>query len=495
MRVLFASSEVFPLVKTGGLADVSGALPAALAESGIDVRVLMPGYPEAMERTEAKRHVGSFGDPLAVGGEAKLVSGKLPGSGVPVWLLDCPALYDRPGGPYQATAGHDHPDNHLRFGLLSWAAAQLAVDGSPVKWRPQLLHGNDWQTGLAPAYLHAWSPAERPATVFTIHNIAYQGQFPPDAVPRLGLPAAMYQMDGLEYYDHLSFLKAGLFYSDRLTTVSPRYAREIQSAPHGCGIEGLLTERAADLVGIVNGADYSVWDPAADSHLVRPYRAADVAEGKAANKAALQAELGLAKDPDAPLMVVVSRLNDLKGMDMVLAVLPVLLREGAQLAVVGTGDRVMEDAFRSAAATHPDRISASIAYSETLAHRLMAGGDMLLMPSRFEPCGLTQFYAFRYGTVPVAHATGGLADTVVDASYDSLMTGTATGFSFEHANAGAFQWALERALGVYRNREQWRRIQATCLAQNFSWERSAARYVELYRSLVAPAPGKARRRA
>lgn len=487
MRVLFASSEVYPLVKTGGLADVSGALPAALIEAGQDVRVLLPGYAQAMDKAEGKRQVASLGDPLGVGAEAKLVSAKLPESGVPVWLLDCPELYHRAGGPYQDVDGTDYDDNALRFGLLSWVAARLCTADSPVKWRPDVLHCHDWQTGLAPAYLKAWQTEDRPATVFTIHNIAYQGQFPADTVPRLGLPWDYYHMQGLEYWSTLSFLKAGLVYSDKLTTVSPRYAKEIQAAPHGCGMEGVLADRAADLTGILNGADYGVWDPATDACLPNPYPVLDYVAGKAANKAALQAELGLEQNPDAPLLVIVSRLNDLKGMDMVLAVLPTILGQGAQLAVVGTGDRALEDGFKAVAAANPTQIAVTIGYSETLAHKLMAAGDMLVMPSRFEPCGLTQFYAMRYGTIPVVHVTGGLADTVVDTTYDGLMTGTATGFAFEHANAGAFQWTLERALGMYRQPEQWRKVQMSCVTQDFTWGRSATRYVDLYRSLTGGA--------
>ncbi|MBX9635454.1 MAG: glycogen synthase GlgA [Magnetospirillum sp.] len=485
MRVLFATSEAFPLVKTGGLADVSGALPAALAQAGQDVRVLLPGYPEALDKAEGKRQVANLGDPLSVGAEAKLISAKLPGSGVPLWLIDCPALYDRKGGPYQDVDGSEYADNHLRFGLLSWAAAHLSIAASPLKWRPDVLHCHDWQTALAPAYLHAWNPVGRPATAFTIHNIAYQGQFPADTVPRLGLPWDMYQIDGFEYYDTLSFLKAGLFYSDRLTTVSPRYAKEIQAAPHGCGLEGLLAERAADLVGILNGADYGVWDPAVDTHLAHRYQSADFVAGKAANKAALQAQLGLAQDPDAPLLIIVSRLNDLKGMDLVLAVMPAILRLGAQLAVLGAGDKALEDGFKAVAEANPTQVAVKTGYSEPMAHQLMAAGDMLVMPSRFEPCGLTQFYAFRYGTVPVVHVTGGLADTVVDTTYDGLMTGTATGFAFEHANAGAFQWTVERAVGMFRQKEQWRKIQQACVYQDFSWDRSAARYVQMYEALTA----------
>lgn len=487
MRVLFASSEVYPLVKTGGLADVSGALPAALIEAGQDVRVLLPGYAAAMDKAEGKRQVGTLGDPLGVGAEARLISAKLPGSGVPVWLIDCPELFHRAGGPYQDVDGSDYPDNALRFGLLSWAAAHLCTDGSPVKWRPEVLHCHDWQTGLAPAYLKAWDVADRPATVFTIHNIAYQGQFPDATVPRLGLPWDFYTVAGLEYWNTMSFLKAGLVYSDKLTTVSPRYAKEIQSAPHGCGMEGVLGERAADLSGILNGADYGVWDPAGDAYLPRRYQALDFVAGKAANKAALQAELGLEQNPAAPLLIIVSRLNDLKGMDLVLSVMPAILRQGAQLAVLGSGDRGLEDGFKAVAAANPTQVSVSTGYSEPLAHKLMAAGDMLLMPSRFEPCGLTQFYAMRYGTIPVVHVTGGLADTVVDTTYDGLMTGTATGFVFEHANAGAFQWTVERALGMYRQPDQWRKVQLSCVTQDFTWGRSAARYVDLFRSLTASA--------
>lgn len=483
MRVLFASSEVFPLIKTGGLADVSGALPAALAEAGVDLRVLLPGYPEAMDKAGAKREVGLLGDPLGIGAEAKLVAGKLPDSGVPVWLVDCPALYDRVGGPYSDSQGRDWPDNALRFGLLSRVAAQLCTDGSPHKWRPHILHCNDWQTGLAPAYLHAWDEARRPGTVFTIHNTAYQGQFPPEMVARLGFPPEMYAMDGLEYYDNLSFLKAGLYYSDRLTTVSPRYAREIQTPAFGCGLEGLLASRASDLVGILNGADYGVWNPATDSCLPHPYKPGDGA-AKARNKAALQAELGLAPSPDTPLMVIVSRLSDQKGMDLVLAILPAILAMGAQVALVGAGDRTLEDGFRAVAAAYPTQVAVRIGYSEELAHRMLGGGDMLLMPSRFEPCGLTQFYAFRYGVVPVAHATGGLADTLVDTGYDTLMTGTANGFVFEHSNAGAFRWAVERAIGLYGKKDQWKKIIKACIGQDFSWGRSASRYLDLYKSLA-----------
>jgi len=484
MRVLFAASEVYPLIKTGGLADVAGALPAALTQAGVDVRVLLPGYPEAVDAAEDKCAGVALGDPLKIGAEARLITARMPGSGVPLRLIDCPQLFDRPGGPYQDVDGQEYPDNALRFGLLSWAAAHLSLAGDGDGWRPDVLHANDWQTGLAAAYLHAWDAEVRPATVFTIHNIAYQGRFPREMVPRLGLDWSMYTPEGLEFWDTLGFLKAGLCYSDRITTVSRRYATEIQSAPFGCGLEGLLKHRAADLVGILNGADYAVWNPAEDENLPVRYTAAECVAGKAANKKILQERLGLEVAADKPLLVIVSRLNDLKSGDVVLGALPAILRQGAQLAVLGTGDHGLEGAFRAAARSNPRQVAVKIGYSEGSAHRLMAAGDMLLLPSRFEPCGLTQFYAFRYGTVPVAHFVGGLADTIVDTTYDSLMTGTGTGFVFDHANVGALKWTIERAIALYRQKDNWRRVQAAGFAQDFGWDRSAARYIELYRSVA-----------
>ncbi len=486
MRVLFASSEVFPLIKTGGLADVSAALPVALAAAGMDMRILMPGYPDALAQAGELRELGNLGDPLGVGHESTLVEGRLPGSDVPVLMIACPALYDRPDGPYHDGAGQDYADNAVRFGLLSRVAAQCAMDGCPDGWRPDVLHANDWQTGLAPAYLHAWNAKDAAATLFTIHNIAYQGRFPKEAVPQLGFPWEMFVIDGFEYYGTLSFLKAGLFYSDTLSTVSRRYAKEIQTAPFGGGLEGVLANRAADLTGIVNGADYEVWNPANDGYLPHRYGPKTVETGKAANKAALQAEMGLTVDPDAPLVIIVSRLNDIKGMDLVLGVLPALLRLGGQLAVVGTGDKSLEAGFLAASRHNPGQVAVSIGYFESQAHRLLAAGDILLMPSRYEPCGLTQLYALRYGTVPVVHATGGLADTVVDTTYDTLVNRTATGFVFEHANVGALQWSIERAVSLYRNKRDWRRVQTNGLARDFGWGRSAEQYIALYRTLAPP---------
>ncbi|HXP95256.1 MAG TPA: glycogen synthase GlgA [Telmatospirillum sp.] len=480
MKLLFASSEIFPLAKTGGLADVAGALPVALHRAKIDLRLLMPAYRGIAEQADAKQ-IANLGDPFGLG-DTILLEGRLPDSHLPLWLVDNPSLFDRDGGPYQDGQGTDWPDNDMRFGLLGWTAARLCQANSPLAWKPDILHTHDWQTGLASAYLKAWGEP-RPGLVFTIHNMAYQGLFPPALVPRLGLPWSFYTMDGFEYWSQLSYLKAGLVFADKLTTVSPTYAREIQTSAYGFGMQGLLSYRAHDLHGILNGADYAIWDPSNDRELHQTYGIDDRGSGKAANKAALQRELGLPQIPDAPLLVVISRLSDQKGMDLLLSAMPAVIAQGGQLALLGSGQRGVEDAFLALTEACPTHVAMHIGYSEALAHRLQAGGDIVLMPSRFEPCGLTQLYAMRYGTLPVVHRTGGLADTVVDATYDAMLAGTATGFVFEQPTASAFQWSIERAIGLYRNPDQWARLQATAMRQDFGWDRSAAEYLELYRSL------------
>ena len=477
MRVLFVSPEAYPLIKTGGLADVSGALPSALSELGVDIRLLLPAYRSVFPAVDDLRVIAALGNPFGTG-EIQILEGHIPTYSHPVWLVDCSSLFDRGGDPYHDEYGNGWGDNGMRFAVFSWAAACLSVRGSPLSWVPDILHMNDWQSALAAAYLRSWGqPHAR--TVTSIHNLAYQGNFPPDILLSIGIPYDLYQPEGLEFYHHVSFMKAGIFYSDWLTTVSPTYAREIQTPQFGYGLEGLLAHRSPTLTGILNGADYTVWDPASDPHIPHPYAAPDF-KPKALNKAVLQRELGLEEKPDAPLFVIISRLTHQKGIDLVLTTMPSLIAQGGQLAVLGTGDKDLEHAFRQVSDQNRKQLSVTIGYSEELAHRLQAGGDILLMPSRYEPCGLTQMYAFRYGTVPLVSRTGGLVDTVTDAGYDNLQHGMATGFLFDAANAASLQWNIERAVAHYHQPAQWAKIRQTGAAQDFSWRVSAQRYKNLY---------------
>lgn len=485
LKLLFATSEIHPLIKTGGLADVSAALPAALFRLGVDVRVLLPGYPSVLRHFPDAQTVAAFDHPFAPG-TVELREAALPGSGVPLHIVIQDAYFNRDGGPYQGPDGRDWPDNAFRFGLLSWTAALLASDRSPLAWRPDVLHCNDWQTGLAPAYLRFWG-GRTARTVMTIHNLAYQGNFGPELLAPLRLPPESFTMHGLEYYGHISFLKAGLFYADRLTTVSPTYAREIQEETLGFGMHGLLRTRSAVLTGIVNGIDVNEWDPARDPHLPHHFSARNLG-GKAACKKALQERLALAVDASQPLIAVISRITYQKGSDVVLALAPEILREGAQLALLGTGERELEAALSALAERHPGRLAVTIGYDEGLAHLMEAGADIFLMPSRYEPCGLNQMYSQRYGTPPVVHATGGLADTVMDATPQALATGRATGFVFRDMHYDSVLCAVQRALTAWRDKPLWRRLQRSGMAMDFSWERSARGYLQVYEAaLGAPA--------
>ncbi len=482
MRVLFATSEAAPLVKTGGLADVSGALPAALRQRGVDARLLVPAYRMVRAALPEARVCGAL-PPLAGLPAAQLLEARAEGD-VPIYLLDCPPLYDRDGGPYQDASGTDWFDNALRFGLLARAAAALGRASSPLKWRPQVVHCNDWQTGLAPAYLHAAHDA-RAASLITIHNLAFQGIFHASLLPILGLPPETYSIDGLEFHGSISFLKAALSYADAITTVSPTYAREIQSEPLGFGLQGLLTHRAAVLSGILNGIDTEAWDPARDSHIVAQY-GPDTLDRKRANKRSLQEFFGLAPDPDVPLVGMVSRFTEQKGIDLVIEAAPRILRLPAQLVLVGTGEHEAEDAARQIAARFPGSAGAFVGYDEALAHRIEAGADIFLMPSRFEPCGMNQMYSQRYGTPPVVRATGGLIDSVVDCTPESLAAGAATGFLFMPATGLALLDTVERATKAYRDPPTWRALQATGMGCDFSWRASAARYAEVYKRIARP---------
>lgn len=480
-RVLFLTSEAHPLVKTGGLGEISGALPHALRELGADVRLLIPGYPAVLAGLENAKPVHRFARRYGFP-ESTLLSAEFAG-GVPAFVIDSASLYRRPGDPYVDEEGLDWPDNARRFGLLSRVGAILSGKSSPLRWRPQIAHCNDWHTGLTPAYLH-FASGPRAATVMSIHNVAFQGVFPPTTVRELGLPAESFQIDGVEYYGNLSFLKAGVFYADRITTVSPTYAGEIQSGPLGFGLQGLLAGRARVLSGIVNGIDPAVWNPETDALIAARYSVSEIAR-KAANKRALQEAMGLEVEPAVPILGMVSRITDQKGTDLVIEAADSLLALPVQLAILGSGDHAMERMLSAYARSHPGKAAVQIGFHEPLAHLIEAGADMFLMPSRFEPCGLNQMYSQAYGTPPVAHATGGLVDTIVDCTPESLEEGTATGFLFRDATAADLTDAVVRAVALYRQPKLWKRIQAAGMGHDFSWRASARRYLDLYQSMLA----------
>jgi starch synthase len=491
MKVLYVCTELFPLLKTGGLGDVGGGLPPALRDAGCDVRLLLPGFPAI--RAGVSRSTLPHATALALpDGEGPRLAGLglaqppalhpsiLPGSGLAAYVLDVRALFDRPGNPYEDA----HGDNGIRFALLGWAAACLGHGLDPY-WQPDVVHCHDWHTGLAPLYLRQMAmPGPPPAaTVFTIHNLAYQGLFPHALFGQLGLPNYLFGIDGIEFWGQVSFMKAGLQAADRITTVSPTYAREILGAEQGCGLDGLLRERSAVVCGILNGVDYELWNPSHDPVLAQPYDR-DSLENKAIAKAELQRKMGLQVRPRAPVFGVVSRLTEQKGLHLVEALADELAHLGGQLAVLGSGDATLEKAFLRAANRHPGQVAVTIGYDEPLAHAIMAGSDVILVPSRFEPCGLTQMYALRYGALPLVHRVGGLADTVVDATAHNVEAGRATGFVFDDEfSTQGLRRALRRAFELHARPDTWASIQKTAMRQRFDWREAAARYAALYRSL------------
>lgn len=481
MKVLHAAAEIFPLIKTGGLADVVGALPEALIAAGADVRLVLPGLPPIVRGLEGLAPVCELG-PLFGAGRVTLRSGRLPHSAVLAYVVDAPYLYQRGGSPYLADDGSEWGDNLQRFGLLGWVAAHLAAGELDPQWKPDVLHAHDWHAAMACAYL-ACHPGHDGATVFTIHNLAYQGLFALEDFHLLGLPSRLLTPDGLEFHGRLSFMKAGLHFADRVTTVSPGYAREITTDEFGCGLDGVVRARGEQVSGILNGVDGDIWNPAKDP-LIESFFSAKSLRGKARCKAALQEELGLRVDAAAPLFAVVSRLTSQKGLDLVLSALPQTLQGaapgGAQLAVQGNGDPALEAAFMAAAASYPGRVAVCMRYDEALAHRMIAGADAMLVPSRFEPCGLTQLYAQRYGTVPVVRHVGGLADTVEDATPDAIATGAASGFMFGPATAMALVHAVQRTVAAFHQPALWRQLMLRGMAQDFSWSVAASQYMALY---------------
>lgn len=478
LKVLSVASEVYPLVKTGGLADVVGALPSGLAADGVAVSTLVPGYPAVLAALPERVSVYDYH--WFFGGDARLLRAEV--GGLDLFVLDAPHLYDRPGNIYVGGDSRDWPDNPLRFAALSRVAADLGLGFVPA-YRPDIVHAHDWPTGLVPAYLR-YSGRPHPPSVLTIHNIAFQGQYPRELLPALGLPDHAFSMEGVEYYGGIGFLKAGIQLADRITTVSPTYATEICTVEGGMGLDGLLRARAGVLSGILNGIDTAVWDPATDPMIAFGYDA-DRPAARATNKRALQERLGLNVDPEAQLFGIVSRLTWQKGLDLVLDRLPILLQGGGQLAVLGSGEAGLADGFGLASIGNPGRVAIAHGYDEELAHLIQAGSDVVLVPSRFEPCGLTQLCALRYGAIPLVARVGGLADTIIDANDVARAAGIGTGLQFSPVTAERLEATLRRAAELWRDRPYWKKMQKNAMRTDVSWKRPAATYAALYRSLLA----------
>jgi len=486
LRVLSIASEIYPLIKIGELADVTGALPIALKSEGIEVRTVVPGYPSVMNSlgvVEGVVHLPNF-----FGAEARLI--RATSCELGLFVLDAPHLFSRAGNPYLRVDGADWPDNALRFAALARIAADIGL-GFVSSFVPDIVHAHDWHAALALAYMH-YSNRRRPATVMTVHNLAYQGVFPREMLAAIDLPPQSFTLHGVEYYGKIGFLKAGLYFADRITTVSPTYAREILSDEGGMGLGGLLRDRSCDLSGILNGIDTSVWDPATDPHIPGCFYAdvssgfeSEVLQNRAINKAALQRRLGLQLAPDVLMLGVIGRLSSRKGLDLLLENLPTIVREGMQLVVLGSGgDRSLQYRYRAAAQAHPERVSVTIGHDESLAHLIQAGADALVVPSRFEPCGLTQLCALRYGTVPIVSRVGGLGDTVVDVDDLAIIGGGQTGFKFGPVTAENLAGVLQRACATFHDVAAWRRIQRNGMSIDVSWRNPASRYADLYSRLV-----------
>jgi starch synthase len=478
LRVVAVASEIYPIIKTGGLADVVGALPIALHACGIETRTLVPGYPDVLAALPAAEVLLEWAH--LHGGPVRLLGGSH--AGLDLLVLDAPHLFARPGNPYAGPDGRDWPDNGVRFAALSRMAAEIGR-GAVRSFVPDIVHAHDWQAGLAPAYLH-YAGGPRPCTVMTVHNMAFQGKFPPEMLDAFGLPSRSFTIHGVEYYGMVGFLKAGLQFADRITTVSPTYAVEIQQDEGGMGLGGLLRERSKVLSGILNGIDSSVWNPQTDPHIAARFSASEL-QSRAANKAALQRRLGLEASPDALLLGVISRLSWQKGLDLLLENVSAIVNQGMQLALLGSGDPDLERGYQAAAKANPGRMAVVIGYDEALAHLIQAGSDALVVPSRFEPCGLTQLCALRYGAVPIVSGVGGLADTVIDVAEADMAGGAPTGFRFAPVTVESLAGALRRAAGFFPDKQAWRRLQLNGMSTDVSWRDRAGQYAALYRDAVA----------
>lgn len=474
MNVLFVASECAPFVKTGGLADVIGAVPKALAPLGVSVKIMMPAYPAVAKMLSQGTVLQKISD--LHGGEARLV--EVQAEGLDLLLLDAPHLFDRPGNIYLGPDGNDWSDNHLRFGALSLIASRVAIEGVGG-WKPDLVHAHDWQAGLIPAYLHQ-TKKQTPPCILTIHNVAFQGLFDAGVGSVLGLSDALFTPEGTEYHGRLGFLKAGIAFSDMITTVSPTYARELLLPEYGMGLQGLLQARKANLTGILNGIDLDVWNPANDPSLVESYTAATLSK-KAANRAEIEKRFALSPNPDAPLFCVISRLTTQKGLDLLIETLPGLVGRGGRLAVLGSGEKWIEASFIGAAHQFRGSVGVIIGYDEALSHLLQGGSDAILVPSRFEPCGLTQLYGLRYGTIPVVARTGGLADTIIDANAAALEAECATGIQFAPVTAAALDSAIDRTCDLFKQPDVWDKIVRRAMSHPVGWDRSASAYLDLYK--------------
>ncbi len=483
LTVLQVCSEIFPLLKTGGLADVVAALPPELKKNGCDVRMLVPGFPEFINGITNPELVIEF--PARFGArQIKLMYGKMPKTALSVYYIDAPDLYNRIGNPYNGPDGQPYQDNHLRFALLGWCAARL-VEGFDYFWKPDIVHGHDWHAGLAFAYIKAleWHTGKRTVgTVFTVHNMAYQGNFPAHVFGELDLPASMFHPDGIEFYGQVSFLKSGFYYADKITTVSPTYAKEIQYGEQSCGLGGVVQWRSSDLVGILNGIDPLVWNPKTDDRIAANYHSRSMF-GKNQCRLALQKEMGLPPQKDKPIFCVISRFASQKGLHLVVEGLHSIIRQGGQAVIMGNGELWLEDAFRHYANEYPEQVAVRIGYDENRAHRIFAGSDVILIPSRYEPCGLVQMYGSLYGTLPLVHRVGGLADTVIDCSPETLRENSATGFCFDHFDSPSFESAIQKAFALYASPKKWKRVQKKGMAQSFGWKQSAKLYSALYKQI------------
>ena len=475
-KVLFACSEIAPLIKTGGLADVCASLPMALQRADTDIKIALPGYKAVVDQFDDIEFICMLDLPLGAVAVCRVKFDNLD------LLLIChPVFSNRAGNPYMSDDDRGWPDNPLRFALFSQAVTELAINPASLDWAPELVHCHDWQTGLVPALLALHNP--RPATVFTIHNLAYQGNIMQNHYAELGLPAALFHANGVEFYGQASYIKGGIAYADRINTVSPRYAQEIQSETFGNGLDGLLKSRQARVSGILNGIDIDEWNPETDQHLPANYSAEDMF-GKAKNKSALQKRLGLPETPDIPVFGVISRLAEQKGIDVIVDAIEHFGDLSFQLVVLGSGETDLQNRLNNLQQKHPQHVAVSIGFDESLSRLIEAGADVFIMPSRYEPCGLNQLYSLRYGTLPLVTRVGGLVDTVIDYQNNPH---EANGFLIEEANPDALVHGLHRALALYGNNQVWQQLQHNGMEAQFSWDISASLYLQLYSAAIGDA--------